>query len=111
MRSIVLDEISSQDTDRLLEHLSEHLEASALSGVFWLPLPDDLLGPEQHGHAENCGPHRVALVVEEGSLRLELLIRAKNAMRCSCVDYASKPQRDFLMRWLDDLVQELGIQT
>jgi hypothetical protein len=110
MRSLVLDELRRPDIDKLAQHLAGTLAPSAMEGVYWLDLPPDLLSPEQVAHAE-CGPHRVALVLEEESLRLELLVRAHDSLRCNCTGYASPAQRQFLLGYLDRLVAELGLMT
>ncbi len=111
MRSLVLDELAPGDMERLLEHLGRTLQVSGLPEVFWLEMPAHLLTPEQEAHRDCCGPHRVALVVEEDSLRLELLVRARESLRCACTAYATRAQRDFLMGYLDRLIEELGLRT
>lgn len=110
MRAIVLDEVSRADLDKLAEHLRAVAEPSSLPDVFWLNLPADLLSPEQMDHA-SCGPHRVACVLEEESFRLELLVRSEQTMRCSCVGYATRQQRDFLFAFVDRLIEELDLKT
>lgn len=110
MRSLVLDELRRPDIEKLTQHLGATLTPAAMDGVFWLDMPPDLLSPEQTAHAE-CGPHRVALVLEEESLRLELLVRAHNSLRCNCTGYASPAQRQFLLGYMDRLVAELGLMT
>ncbi len=111
MRSLLLDELAPGDMDRLLEHLGRTLQVSGLPDVFWLEMPEDLLTPEQADHRDSCGPHRVAVVVEEDSLRLELLVRAQESLRCACTAYATTAQRDFLIDYLDRLIEELGLRT
>ncbi len=110
MRSIVLDELRPPDMEKLMGHLEAHLGASSLPDVFWLQVPDDLLTPTQREHAD-CGPHRVAVVLELDSLRLELLVRAAQSLRCSCTDYATSAQRDWLIAYLDDLIEQLELRT
>ncbi len=110
MRALVLDELRRPDLERLAEYLAGSLEASAMEGVYWLHLPPDLLSPEQSAH-QQCGPHRVALVLEEESLRLELLVRAQNSLRCACTGYANPAQRKFLLGYLDRLIEDLKLQT
>jgi hypothetical protein len=111
MRSLVLDELRPSDQERLRGYLSRVLEPSSLPEVFWLHLPPDLLSPIQAEHQEQCGPHRVALVLEMESLRLELLVRSQNSLRCTCTGYASKAQRDFCLNFLDRLIKELDLST
>ncbi len=110
MRSLVFDELMRNDLERLAEHLGNICEPSRMEGVYWLHLPPDLLTPDQSEHAA-CGPHRVALVLEEDSLRLEFLVRAQNSLRCACTGYATPQQRQFLIAFMDRLVADLGLST
>ncbi len=68
------------------------------------------LSPEQAAH-KDCGPHRMALVLEEDSLRLELLGRAHTSLRCQCTGYASPAQRQFLLGYMDRLIADLELVT
>ena len=112
MRSLVFDEISAPDMARLKEALDQRLEPSGLAGeVYWYNLPEGMLSARQREHQEQCGPHRVAIVLEQDAMRLELLIRAEGKMRCSCVEYADAQQREQLFRYLDRLINQLGLST
>jgi hypothetical protein len=111
MRALLYDEIDNQDLDKLRARLAEVAVPAGLDDVYWLHLPDDLLTPDQAAHAECCGPHQVALVIEEGCFKAELLVRGAGAMRCSCFGYAGKAQRDFLLNFMDRLVEDLGVRT
>ena len=44
-------------------------------------------------------------------LRFELLIRSEQTMRCACIDYATRQQRDFILAYADRLVEELALRT
>ncbi|CAO0822160.1 conserved hypothetical protein [Desulfarculales bacterium] len=110
MRSLVLDEMRRPDMEKLAQHLANTLPPAAMDGVYWLDVPPDLLSPEQAAH-KDCGPHRMALVLEEESLRLELLVRAHNSLRCKCTGYARPAQRQFLLGYMDRLIAELGLTT
>ncbi|MFZ5586633.1 MAG: hypothetical protein ACOZHQ_11940 [Thermodesulfobacteriota bacterium] len=112
MRALVYDELRRVDIQRLAERLAQVCLPSNLDGVYWLNLPPDLLSPEQAAHPD-CGPHRVALVLEpeNESLRLELLVRASNSLRCACTAYATEAQRRFMLNFLDKLVAELDLRT
>ena len=110
MRSLVYDEISPKDMQKLSAHLAENLIASGLPDVFWLELPAELLTSTQAEHSD-CGPHRFALVLEADSLKLELLVRASASLRCACTDYASQSQRGWLLNYADGLMTELGLLT
>lgn len=110
MQAIVLDEINQPDLEKVREHCRCNLVPSRLDEVFWLELPPELLSPEQAGHAE-CAPHRVAVVVEEGAVKLELLVRSQTSLRCACTAYATPAQREFLWDFAQSLVADLGIRT
>lgn len=111
MRSLVLDELMPDALEDLRGYLDRTLQRSKLPDVYWLRLPDDLLSQEQTAHSADCGPHQVAVVLEADSLRLELLVRGHGTMRCSCFAYASRAQRDFLLSFLDRLIDELDLAT
>lgn len=83
--------------------------AAALEDMFWLPLPETLYGKEQQEHARQCGPYVCGLELKTQSLSLELLVRARSHLRCSCVLYADTKQRAFCMDWLDTTLRELDI--
>lgn len=111
MRSILFDELQQQDIQKLTDHLADICEASNLGGVFWLNLPPDLLTVEQAGHADTCGPHRLAVVLEDDSMRIELLVRSEAGMRCTCIGYATASQREFALNFADRLLADLQLET
>jgi hypothetical protein len=51
----------------------------------------------------------MALEVLEDGLKLELLVRARNKMRCSCVCYATTDQRNHMLDYLDNFINDLEI--
>ena len=115
VRQYQLDEISKSDIPRVREYLNEHAQAARLEDIWWVDLPEDLLSPEQFDHA-NCRPFRFAVEVGEPKvgdsfLRFEFLIRSREKMRCTCIDYATRQQRDFILAFADRLVEELALRT
>ena len=110
MRSIIIDELRPPDMEKLISHLEATLGASSLPDVFWLQVPDEYLTPTQREHAD-CGPHRVAVVLDLDSMKLELLVRASQSLRCSCTGYADGHQREWLIGFVDDLIEQLELQT
>jgi hypothetical protein len=110
MRQYLLDEISRSDYQRLQDYLTAHAQASGLQDIWWVDLPEDLLSPEQFDHRD-CQPFRFAVELGDTYLRLEFLIRSRTTMRCSCIGYATRPQRDFILAFADRLVGELGLKT
>jgi hypothetical protein len=115
MRQYLLDEINRKDIPRVRDYLNEHATASSLSDVWWVDLAEDLLSPEQYEHRE-CRPFRFAVEVGEPEVgdsfvRFEFLIRSREKMRCACIDYATRQQRDFILAFADRLVEELALRT
>jgi hypothetical protein len=49
--------------------------------------------------------------LEEDRLALELLVRIKNRVRCVCIAYASKDQRNWIIGALDAIFEKLNIAT
>jgi len=115
MRQYLLDEIGRGDLPRVRQYLKEHATASSLEDIWWVDLPEDLLSPEQFAHRD-CRPFRFAVEVGEKEvgdsfLRFEFLIRSREKMRCTCIDYATRQQRDFILAYADRLVEDLALRT
>ena len=110
MRQYHLDEISRKDIPRLRDYLQEHALASSLDGIWWVDLPEDLLSPEQFAH-QDCRPFRFAVELGDDFVRFEFLIRSQQTMRCACIGYATRQQREFILAFADRLVEDLELQT
>ncbi len=48
----------------------------------------------------------MGLELEETSLRLELLVRARGRLRCDCVHYAGPALREHMIAWLERLLND-----
>jgi hypothetical protein len=110
MRQYLLDEIRKTDQPRIRDYLNEHAIAAGLEGIWWVDLPEDLLSPEQFSH-QNHFPFRFAVELGDSFVRFEFLIRSRETMRCSCIGYATRQQRDFILAFADRLVEELELRT
>jgi len=44
-------------------------------------------------------------------VRFEFLIRSEKTMRCPCIAYATRQQRDFILAFADRLVERLSLRT
>jgi hypothetical protein len=110
MRQYLLDEISRKDISRIRDYLGEHAQASGLADIWWVDLNEDLLSPDQFEHRD-CTPFRFAVELGDNFVRFEFLIRSQKTMRCSCIGYATRQQRDFIMAFADRLVEDLELRT
>ncbi len=110
MKQYLLDEIRRDDLEPIRAYLNGHAAPSSLEGIWWVDLSEDLLGPEQYAHAEHR-PFRFAVELGDDFLRFEFLIRSRETMRCACIAYATRPQRDFILAFADRLVEDLKLRT
>lgn len=109
MKQYVLDGLRLEDYHKLKAYLDEHLASSPLGGIYWLELDPDILTDIQKEHAE-CSPHVFALMLEETYLSCELLVRIKKNIKCECMAYADKTQRDWLVDQADTILEKLDIR-
>lgn len=105
----MIDGLRLNDHKTLKDYLDEHLDASPLGGIYWLKLDKDILTPLQKSH-EDCYPHYFALMLEETYLSCEFLVRIKQNIKCDCMGYATKVQREWLMDQADAILDKLNIQ-
>lgn len=111
MRSLVFDEISPDDMDKLESWLKEQNLQSSIEHLYHFNLPQRLLTPTQHEHAPQCGPFYMAVETGRDWVRLELLVRAKAILRCACIAYATPEQRAHMETYLDNLLRDLHISV
>ncbi|MGR0481004.1 MAG: hypothetical protein ACTFAL_06245 [Candidatus Electronema sp. V4] len=108
MRQYLIDELSFLERDNLDSFLKRNLKPGPIEGTHWLELPPELLAPPQQEHPA-CGPFYFAVILEnleKNELRAEFLVRSSHNMHCSCIAWASPAQRQFLLDWIDKMLQE-----
>ncbi|OQY50685.1 MAG: hypothetical protein B6230_05955 [Desulfobacteraceae bacterium 4572_89] len=108
MKQYVIDGLGPRDYQTLKEYLDKYLEPATINGVYWLELEQDILTPVQADH-ESCGPHVFALILDKNNLSCELLVRIKTNIKCDCMGYATREQRDWLMNQIDAILEKLSI--
>ena len=110
MKQYVIDGFGLPDYHTLKKYLDQHLETASLEGIYWLELDKKILSPTQLAH-ESCGPHVFALMLEETYLSCELLVRIKTNIKCDCMGFATKEQRDWLIDQTDAILEKFAIRT
>jgi len=110
MRAYLIDEISRTDIKKVNDFLNQNAIKSSLENIFWVKIPEDILSEVQYQHQE-CQPYVFAVELGADRVKLEFLIRNMNRMRCSCVDYCTVQQRDFIFNFAHGVIRLLGIQT
>lgn len=110
MKQYVIDELRSGDYDRLKSHLKERFGPADLGEIFWIPVESDLLSHIQAAHA-GCQPFYFAVELKEGAIACELLVRTRDRIRCDCIAYATRSQRNWLIELIDEIFERLDIYT
>ncbi len=109
MRAYTIDSLTPEQSTKITELLEAMELGSGIEGVFWLPIPEHLHSPLQKEHLSSCGPYVMAIDVEKSFVQLEFLVRARNALRCDCVCYASPELEQYMMRYVDGLFTQSNI--
>lgn len=114
MRQFIIDDLTQEECANIGNYLTRKTKKTGLEGMFWLQLADDLLEEAQQGH-ETCGPFYFAFELNttpgREKLTCELLVRSESNLHCSCISYATTMQRDFLLRFLDNMLAEEHIRA
>ena len=110
MKQYLIDELRLEDHEKIKAYMDETIKTSPMEGLYWIPVKEDLLAGIHASHKE-CGPHYFALELQEDRLSCELLVRAENSLRCNCIRYASKEQRDWLIEFIDAILERLEISV
>jgi hypothetical protein len=110
MISYVIDEIPASDMEKTRRFLEKSAMASGIEGIFWVPVPDDLLTGIQKEH-RTCRPHVFAVEIGRGWIKIEFFVRSLQGLRCSCPGYCTQSQRDYVIRYAHAMIDHLGLRT
>jgi hypothetical protein len=109
VRSYRIDELTPAEVEKLAERLDAAALSSGMPGLYWLPVPPDMLEAKRKEHLDACGPYVMALELLPDALSLELLVRARNTLRCSCVGYAGPELASRMIARVNALLNDQGI--
>lgn len=110
MKQYVIDEIRPQDYEKVKDYLDRTFGGSGVDGLYWVPVDEALVSEVQRAHAD-CAPFYMALELAPDRLAGELLMRTRSRVRCDCIHYADERQRNWLIRSMDAIFEQLGIIT
>lgn len=110
MKQYVIDELRPEDHYKIRQYFDATYGPVEMSGIYWIPLAAEVLTEIQREHAD-CQPFYFAIDLEEERVALELLVRTKNRIRCSCIGYASRDQQIWIVEVMDAIFEKLGIVT
>ena len=106
----MVDELTKEERDNIDSYLKRTVTQGSLAGLFFLEVPQDILGEAQIGHAE-CAPFCFAIELEGECLKFELLVRSKTNMHCTCIAHATPAQRNYVLQFADTLLEEEHIRS
>lgn len=110
MRQLLINELSRDEAEKVKAFLKANSRAGAVEGLYWLMIPEALLGVAQIGH-EGCGPFAFAIEAGDDFISFELLVRSESNLHCPCTCYPTPVQRDLLLAFMDRLVNEQAIRA
>ncbi len=110
MRQIVIDELSPMEMDNIDSYLKRSIKQGPMIGLYWLVLPEEHLSEQQQDH-DDCGPFYFGVEVEQQRVRFELLVRSESNLHCTCIAHANKEQRQFVLDFIDKMVEEEHIKA
>lgn len=113
MRTYLLEDIYDKDYETITKAFDDLGFKGPIDDIYYIPLPEEILQREQLEHMNDCGPYFMALEgikeVDDNTMKMELLVRAKSKIRCSCVCYATPEQREHMIEYLDQFIEELEV--
>jgi len=109
MKQYVIDQLRESDYDQIADYLDKHTEKTALEGIYWVGVPRELYSAVQLEHT-GCHPYYFAVNLSHRQVAFELLIRSRQIIRCNCIGYAGREQRDYILRFADDMLNQLDIK-
>ncbi len=109
MKQYVIDQLRESDHEKILEFLKKNADASEFGDIFWVMLPVELYSDIQREHKQ-CHPFCFAVNLSFNQADFELLTRSRQVLRCACISYADRRQRDYIMDYADRMIEELNIK-
>lgn len=108
MKQYVVDELRYNDYEKIKMYLDKNLGTSGVERIYWLPIDNKILTERQAEHIK-CRPFFFVISLEEKLVSTELLVRTRNRIKCNCIDYATEKQRNWLIGYMDDMLNKLEI--
>ena len=111
MRSYLIEEIDPSDMSKITAALEEKAYKKPMDDIFWIAVPQNLLSAEQKDHHSQCGPHYMAVETGQNWIKLELLVRCREKIRCDCICYADARQRESMIEYMDQLIRNQDVRV
>jgi len=110
MKQYVVDELRLIDFEKIKNCFDSRFVSSEMEGIYWVYLSPEILTEMQISHSE-CNPFYFAVELEPERISCELLVRSGSKIRCNCITYATENQRNWFIRLMDSILEELEIHV
>ena len=110
MRQFVIDDLSPMERDNIDSYLKRNLKQGPMIGIYWLVLPEEILTETQKEHTD-CSPFYFGVEVEKNLVRFEFLVRSNAHLHCDCIAHATSEQRQYVLDFLDTMLDEEQIRS
>jgi hypothetical protein len=109
MKQYVIDQLRESDYYKIKDYLDERAVKTVFEEIYQLELPGELYTATQAAHTE-CRPFYFAVSLTMNEVAFEWLIRSRETLRCECIGYASRAQRNYIIDFADSMLDDLGIR-
>ena len=110
MRQFVIDDLSPMERDNIDSYLKRNLKMGPMIGLYWIVLSEELLSDIQKEHTD-CKPFYLGVEVAKDSVCFELLVRSNAHLHCECIAHATPEQRQYVLDFLDTMLDEEQIRS
>jgi hypothetical protein len=90
--------------------LKKKARASQMEQLFWVHMPKERLSRVQTSHPD-CQPYLFAIELGTDWLKAEMFMRSQDNLRCPCSAYCTPEQRDYIIHYVQDMIDTLDIKT
>ncbi len=109
MKQYVIDQLRESDYYQIRDYLEQRAKKTVLDKIYQMDLPADLYTETQAVH-HDCQPFYFAINLTRKQISFEWLIRSHQTLRCGCIGYASPEQRDHIISFADNMLDQLKIK-
>ena len=110
MKYFCIDEISDFDLAKITDFLKQDAMSSGLERIFWVKIPDNHLSREQ-AEEDTHKPYVFAVECGKDWIKAELFIRTLGDFKGIYQEYCTPSQRDFIVEYIEGMINHLNIKT
>lgn len=109
MKQYVIDQLRPSDYEQIRSFLDERGAKTVFGEIYNVDLPKNLYTEIQAAHSD-CQPYYFSIDLTLDKVAFELLIRSHQTLRCRCVGYATREQREFIIDFADGILTKYNIR-